>query len=81
MIDKRPEPNRYKSTQTISITRAKYPDDPTKATKEVEARRQEIALRIAKGDKIAVIQVRNQQAQRFREVTQEQLWGKEGRTR
>lgn len=55
--------------QTMSITRAKYPDDPTKATKEVEARRQEVAIRIAKGDKIAVIQVRNQLAQRVREIS------------
>ena len=67
--------------QTISITRAKYPDDPVKASKEVEARRQEVARRIANGDKIAVIQVRNQQAQRVREITQEQALSREGRTR
>lgn len=67
--------------QTISITRAKYPDDPAKATKEVEARRQEIAIRIAKGDKIAVIQVRNQQAQRVRDITQEQVLQRDGRSR
>ena len=67
--------------QTISITRAKYPDDPTKATKEVEARRQEVALRIAKGDKIAVIQLRNQQAQRVRDITQEQALQRDGRSR
>lgn len=67
--------------QTISITRAKYPDDPVKATKEVEARRQKVALRIAKGDKIAVIQVRNQQAQRVRDITQEQALQRDGRSR
>ena len=67
--------------QTISITRAKYPDDPAKATKEVEARRQEVALRIAKGDKIAVIQVRNQQAQRVRDITQEQVLQRDRRSR
>jgi Large polyvalent protein-associated domain 7 len=67
--------------QTISITRAKYPDDPVKASKEVEARRQEVAIRIAKGDRIAVVQVRNQQAQRVREVTQDQALSREGRTR
>ena len=67
--------------QTISITRAKYPDDPLKASKEVEARRQEVAHRIASGDKIAAIQVRNQQAQRVREVTQEQALLREGRGR
>jgi len=66
---------------TISITRAKYPDDPVKASKEVEARRQEVARRIANGDKIATIQVRNQQAQRVREVTQDQAMSREGRTR
>jgi Large polyvalent protein-associated domain 7 len=65
---------------TISIARAKYPDDPVKASNEVESRRQEVALRIAKGDKIAVIQVRNQQAQRVREVTQEQVLQRDGRS-
>ena len=59
--------------QTISIARAKYPDDPVKASKEVEARRQEVSRRIASGDKIAVIQTRNQQAQRVREIAQDQV--------
>jgi Large polyvalent protein-associated domain 7 len=67
--------------QTISITRAKYPDDPVKVSMEVEARRQEVARRIANGDKIATIQVRDQQAQRVREVTQDQAWSRERRTR
>jgi Large polyvalent protein-associated domain 7 len=67
--------------QTISIARAKYPDDPVKASKEVEARRQEVASRIAKGEKIAVIQVRNQQAQRVRAITQEQVLQRDGRSR
>ena len=78
-----PELRRAQSivAQTISITRAKYPNDPVKASKEVEARRQEVARRIASGDKIATIQVRNQQAQRVREVTQDQALSREGRTR
>lgn len=67
--------------QTISIARAKYPDDPAKASKAVEARRQEVAIRIAKGDKIAIIQVRNQQAQRVRDITQEQALQRDGRFR
>ncbi len=67
--------------QTISIARAKYPDDQAKASKEVEARRQEVAIRIAKGDRIAVIQVRNSQAQRVREITQEQVLQRDGRSR
>ena len=67
--------------QTISIARAKYPDDPAKASKDVEARRKEVATRIASGDKIAIIQVRNQQAQRVREVTQEQALQRDGRSR
>jgi hypothetical protein len=67
--------------QTISIARAKYPDDPAKASKEVEARRQEVAIRIAKGEKIAVVQVRNQQAQRVRDITQEQVLQRDGRSR
>lgn len=67
--------------QTISIARAKYPDDPATASKEVEARRQEVAVRIAKGDKIAVIQVRNSEAQRVREISQEQALQRDGRSR
>lgn len=67
--------------QTISITRAKYPDDSVKASKEVEGKRQEIARRIASGDTIAAVKVRNQQAQRVREVTQEQALRREGRGR
>ena len=78
-----PELRRAQSlvAQTISITRAKYPDDPVKASKDVEARRQDVARRIANGDRIAAIQVRNQQAQRVREVTQDQALSREGRTR
>ena len=78
-----PELRRAQSlvAQTISITRAKYPDDPVKASKDVEARRQEVARRIANGDKIATIQVRNQQAQRVREITQDQALSRVGRTR
>ena len=78
-----PELRRAQSlvAQTISITRAKYPDDPLKASKEVEGKRQEIARRIAGGDTIAAVQVRNQQAQRVREVTQEQALRREGRGR
>ena len=67
--------------QTISIARAKYPDDPVKASKDVEVRRHEVAIRIANGDKIAIIQVRNQQIQRVREVTQEQVFQRDGRSR
>jgi Large polyvalent protein-associated domain 7 len=67
--------------QTISIARAKYPDDPVKASNEVEARRQEVAIRIAKGDRIAVVQVRNQQTQRARDITQEQVLQRDGRSR
>jgi Large polyvalent protein-associated domain 7 len=67
--------------QTISIARTKYPDDPVKASNEVEARRQDVALRIANGDKIAIIQVRNQQAQRVRDITQEQVLQRDGRSR
>ncbi len=78
-----PELRRAQSlvAQTISIARAKYPDDPLKASKDVEARRQEVAIRIASGDRIAVIQVRSQQAKRVREVTQEQALRRDGRGR
>ena len=78
-----PELRRAQSlvAQTISIARAMYPDDPVKASKDIEARRTEVATRIARGDKISIIQVRNQQTQRVREVTQEQAMQRGGRTR
>lgn len=78
-----PELRRAQSlvAQTIAITRAKYPGEPVKAAKDIEARRQEVARRIAGGDKIASVQVRNQQAQRVREVTQDQAMRREGRIR
>ena len=78
-----PELRRAQSlvAQTISIARAKYLDDPVKASKEVESKRQEVAIRIANGDKIAIIQVRNQQAQRVREITQDQTLQRDGRAR
>ena len=67
--------------QAISIARARYPDDPVKASKEVEAKRQKVATQIANGDKIAAIQLRNQQAQRVREVTQDQALKRTGPSR
>jgi hypothetical protein len=67
--------------QAVAIARAKYPHDPVKASKEVEARREEVARRIASGDRIAVIQVRNQQAQRMREITQDQMLRRDQRRR
>lgn len=67
--------------QTIAIAHAKHADDPVKAAKEVEARRQVVARRIASGDQIASVQVRSQQAQRVREITQDQALSREGRTR
>jgi hypothetical protein len=67
--------------ETISIARAKYPDNPVKASKEVEARRNEVAIRIANGDKAAIVQVRNQQAQRVRDITREQVLQRDGRSR
>jgi hypothetical protein len=67
--------------QTISIARSKYPDDPVRASKEVEARRQKVAIRIAKGDRIAVVQVRNSQTQRVRDIAREQVWQRDERSR
>lgn len=67
--------------QTILIAREKYPDDPVKASKEVEAKRQEVVISIANGDKIAVIQVRNQQAQRVHETAKNQMLQRDGRSR
>jgi hypothetical protein len=67
--------------QTISIARAKYPDDRVKASKDVEARRQEVAIRIAKGEKFAVVPARNRQAQRVRDDTQDRTFKRGGPSR
>lgn len=67
--------------QTISIARAKYPDDPVKASKDVEAKRQDVAIQIAKGEKIAVVPARNRQAQRVRDDTQDRTFKRSGPSR
>jgi Large polyvalent protein-associated domain 7 len=67
--------------QTIAIARAKYPDDPIKASKEVEARRQEVAIRITTGDRAAVIQVRHSQTQRVLDIAREQVMQRDERSR
>jgi hypothetical protein len=67
--------------QTISIARTKYPDDPVKASKDIEARRQEVAIQIAKGEKIAVVPARNQQAPRVRNVARQEVLKREGPSR
>lgn len=67
--------------QVMSIARARFPDDPGRAAKDVEAKRQQVAARIASGDKIADIQIRNQQSQRVREVTQDLALQRSDRSR
>lgn len=67
--------------QAILIARARHPDDPNRAARDVEAKRQEVAIRIASGDRIAAIQIRNQLAERVREVTQDQAMKRGGRSR
>lgn len=69
------------AAQTIAIAGAKHADDPAKAAREIEARRQAIASRIASGDQIASVQIRGQQAERVRELAQEQVLQRDGRTR
>jgi hypothetical protein len=65
----------------ISIARGRYPDDPVTASKDVEAKRQKVATRIANGEKIAPMQVRNQQARRTPELTQNQALRRSGLSR
>ena len=64
-------------TQTISIASARYADDPAKAAKTIEAKRREVADRIARGDRIAGVQVRQQQSERLRQITQSQVLDKD----
>jgi hypothetical protein len=54
------------------------PDDPVKASTGNEAKRQQVTARIANGDWIAAILVRSQEAQRIREVTQDQALKRSG---
>jgi hypothetical protein len=63
--------------QTISIANARYADDPAKASKTIEAKRREVADRIARGDRIAGVQVRQQQSERLRQITQSQVLDKD----
>ncbi|MGH7948426.1 MAG: LPD7 domain-containing protein [Candidatus Binataceae bacterium] len=67
--------------QAISIGRAQHPDDPDRGARDAEAKRQEVATRIANGDRIAAIQIRNQQTERVREVTQDQTMKRDNRSR
>jgi Large polyvalent protein-associated domain 7 len=67
--------------QAMSIARARYLDDPARAARDVEAKRQEVAARIANGDKIAAIQIRIRQTERVREVIQDQAMKRGGRSR
>lgn len=67
--------------QEISIARAKYPDDPVKASKAVEAKREQVVTRIANGDTIAASRTRTEQAQRVRDVTQDRSLERSGPAR
>ena len=67
--------------QALSIARARHSDDPARAAREVEAKRQQVAARIANGDKIAAIRFRNRQTEHVREVTQDQVMKRGGRSR
>jgi Large polyvalent protein-associated domain 7 len=59
--------------QTISIANAKYGDDPATASSTIEAKRREVAERIARGEKITGVQDRQQQSERLRQITQSQV--------
>lgn len=48
--------------QTLAIARARHHGDDERAAREGEAKRQEIAVRIARGDRIAGIEVRTRAA-------------------
>lgn len=67
--------------QAISIARARYPDDPDRAARDVEAKRQGVAARIANGDTIAAIQIRNRQTEHVSDVTKDQAMQRGGRSR
>jgi hypothetical protein len=67
--------------QTMAISSAKHPHDPAKAAKEVEASRRDVAMLIAKGAKIAVLQVRTPSAQPVQSLAKEKAIERQGRSR
>jgi hypothetical protein len=67
--------------QTIAIAHAKYHDHSATASNKVEARRQEVASLLAKGDRIAMPPPRRQQVQQVRQTTKEKAPQRGGRAR
>lgn len=65
--------------QAASIANARFGDDAVGIAKAVSAKREEVAARIAGGDRIGTIQLRTQQSQIVRELDRDQTLHRTGR--
>ena len=72
---KDPELRRAQSTVALAMTVAssRFPGDTTKQNEFVAGRKEEIASRIERGERVAGVEVRQQQNQRIREIQQDQI--------
>ncbi len=72
---KDPELKRAQSIVALSMTVAstRFPDATNKQREFVAGRKEEVAMRIERGERVAGIEVRQQQTQRIREIQQDQV--------
>ena len=63
-----------------TVAEARFPGQASKQREFVAERKEDVAARISRGERIAGVEVRQQQAQRVREITQDQVLQK-SRTR
>jgi hypothetical protein len=56
-----------------TVAESRFPDQPAKQREFVAGRKEDVAARISRGERIAGIEVKQQQAQRVREMAQDQI--------
>jgi hypothetical protein len=56
-----------------TVAEGRFPDQPAKQREFVAGRKEDVAARISRGERIAGIEVKQQQAQRVREMAQDQI--------
>jgi hypothetical protein len=57
----------------VTLASGRFPNDTTKQREFVSERKEEIAGRLERGERVAGIEVRQQQSQRIREIQQDQI--------
>lgn len=72
---KDPELRRAQShvAHAVTLASGRFPNDTTKQREFVAERKEEIATRLERGERVAGIEVRQQQSQRIREIQQDQV--------